>query len=158
MPKGTLISSAEADDGVIDFKLDLPHSVYKITEEKAPSDYFENDDEYVIDLSYTNSDIRILTAELAIFDKRLPHFAKVMMKVKPAFKNKSKSNYITEDNGKGGYSVLLISDGATLGEETTFNMWFCLYASSILLLLGSFITTVILIKRRKAIKERKKYE
>lgn len=158
VPKGTLISSAEADDGIIDFKLDLPHSVYKITEEKAPSDYFENDEEYVIDLSYNDSNIRILTAELAIFDKRLPHFAKVMMKVKPAFKNKSKSNYITEDNGKGGYSVLLISDGATLGEETTFNMWFCLYASSILLLLGSFITTVILIKRRKAIKERKKYE
>ena len=68
------------------------------------------------------------------------------------------SSDFTEDNCKGGYSVLLISDGATLGEETTFNMWFCLYASSILLLLGSFITTVILIKRRKAIKERKKYE
>ena len=154
-PKGTLISQTEAKEGKVDFGLDLPHAVYKITEEKAPSDYYENDEEYAIDLSYTDSTIKNLTAELSIYDTRLPHFAKVMMKVKPAFKSKSKSNYITEDNGEGGYSILLISDGTTLPVSTTSNMWFCLFASSILLLAGSFITMFILIKRKR---ERRKYE
>ena len=148
-PKGTLISKTEAVGGVIDFALDLPHSVYKITEEKAPADYYENDEEYVIDLSYTDSAVKNLTADLSIFDTRLPHFAKVMMRVKPAFKSKSKSNYITEDYGEGGYSVLLISDGPTLPVGATFNMWFCIFASSILLLAGSFLTIFVLIKKRK---------
>ena len=148
-PKGTLISETEAVDGVVDFALDLPHSVYKITEEKAPADYHENDEEYEIDLSYTDSTVKNLTADLSIFDTRLPHFAKVMMKVKPAFKSKSKSNYITEDYGEGGYSVLLISDGPTLPVGATFNMWFCIFASSILLLAGSILTIFVLIKKRK---------
>ena len=157
--KGTLISYTEAKDGKVDFGLDLPHSVYIITEEKAPSDYFENDEEYVIDLSYTDSTVKNLTADLNIFDTRLPHFAKVMMKVKPVFKSKSKSNYITEDNGEGGYSVLLISDGEILPATATANTWLCLFASSILLLAGGFLTMFILIKRQKTIKrERKKYE
>ena len=155
VPKGTLISQTEAKEGRVDFNLDLPHAVYKITEEKAPSDYYENDEEYAIDLSYTDSTIKNFTADLSIYDTRLPHFAKVMMKVKPAFKSKSNSNYITEDNGEGGYSILLISDGTTLPVSTTSNMWFCLFASSILLLAGSFITMFILIKRKR---ERRKYE
>ena len=155
VPKGTLISQTEAKEGRVDFNLDLPHAVYKITEEKAPSDYYENDEEYAIDLSYTDSTIKNFNADLSIYDTRLPHFAKVMMKVKPAFKSKSNSNYITEDNGEGGYSILLISDGTTLPVSTTSNMWFCLFASSILLLAGSFITMFILIKRKR---ERRKYE
>ena len=154
-PKGTLISQTEAVDGTVDFGLDLPHSVYKITEEKAPADYYENDEEYEVDFSYTDSTINNLNAELNIYDKRLPHFAKVMMRVKPAFKSKSKSNYITEDNGEGGYSIILYSDGPTLPVSTASNMWFCLFASSMLLLAGSFITMVILIKRKR---ERRKYE
>ena len=148
-PKGTLISDTEAVNGKIDFALDLPHAVYKITEEKAPADYFENDEEYEIDLSYTDSTVNNLTADLNIFDTRLPHFAKVMMKVKPAFKSKSKSNYITEDYGEDGYSVLLISDGPALPVSSTSNMWFCIFASSILLLAGSFLTLFVLIKKRK---------
>ena len=155
VPKGTLIFQTEAKEGRVDFNLDLPHAVYKITEEKAPSDYYENDEEYAIDLSYTDSTIKNFNADLSIYDTRLPHFAKVMMKVKPAFKSKSNSNYITEDNGEGGYSILLISDGTTLPVSTTSNMWFCLFASSILLLAGSFITMFILIKRKR---ERRKYE
>ena len=158
VPKGMLISQTEAVDGAVNFGLDLPHAIYKITEEKAPADYYENDEEYAVDLSYSDSTIKNLNAELNIFDKRLPHFAKVMMRVKPAFKSKSKSNYITEDNGEGGYSILLISEEPTLPVSSTSNMWFCLFASSILLLAGSFITMIILIKRRKAVKERKKYE
>ena len=158
VPKGTLISQTEAVDGAVNFGLDLPHAIYKITEEKAPADYYENDEEYAVDLSYSDSTIKNLNAELNIFDKRLPHFAKVMMRVKPAFKSKSKSNYITEDNGEGGYSILLISEEPTLPVSSTSNMWFCLFASSILLLAGSLITMIILIKRRKAVKERKKYE
>ena len=148
-PKGTLISQTEAVDGTVDFGLDLPHSVYKITEEKAPADYYENDEEYEVDFSYTDSTINNLNAELNIYDKRLPHFAKVMMRVKPAFKSKGKSNYITEDNGEGGYSIILYSDGPTLPVSTASNMWFCLFASSMLLLAGSFITMVILIKRKR---------
>ena len=148
-PKGTLISQTEAVDGVIDFTPDLPHSVYKITEEKAPADYYENGEEYEIDLSYTDSAVRNLTADLSIFDTRLPHFAKVMMKVKPAFKSKSKSNYITEDYGEDGYSILLISDGSALPVSSPSNMWFCIFASSILLLAGSFLTMFVLIKKRK---------
>ena len=147
--KGTLISFAEAVDGAIDFGCDLPHSKYKITEENAPADYYENDEEYEIDLNYSDSGIKNLTADLSIADKRLPHFAKVMMKVKPAFKSKSKSNYITEDYGEDGYSVLLISDGPTLPVSSSPNMWFCIFASSILLLAGGFLTMFIFIKRRK---------
>ena len=159
LQKGTLISSAQAIDGAVDFGLDLPHSAYKITEERAPYDYNENDEEYEIDLNYTDSSVNNLTADLSIFDKRLPHFAKVMMKVKPAFKSKSKSNYITEDNGENGYSILLVSDGCTMPVSTTPNMWLCLFASSILIFAGSFITMVLLIKKRKAVKrERIKYE
>ena len=153
VPKGTLISQTEAVDGVIDFALDLPHAVYKITEEKAPADYYENDEEYEIDLSYTDSAVKNLAADLNIFDSRLPHFAKVMMRVKPAFKSKSKSNYITEDYGEDGYSVLLISDGPALPVSSTSNMWFCIFASSILLLAGSFLTVFVFIKR-----ERRKHE
>ena len=149
VPKGTLISQAEAFDGEVDFGLDLPHSVYKITEEKAPADYYENDEEYEIDLSYTDSAIKNLTADLSIFDTRLPHFAKVMMKVKPAFKSKSKSNYITEDYGENGYSVLLISDSSALPVSSASNMWFCIFASSILLIAGSLLTMFVLIKKRK---------
>ena len=160
MPKGTIISSAEAKAGVIDFGLDLPHSVYKITEEKAPSDYYENNTEYEIDLSYTDPTNNNQTADLSIFDTRLAHFAKVMMRIKPVFKSKSKSNYITEDNGENGYSILLVSDGSALPVSTAYNTWFCLFVSSILLVAGSLLTVFYLIKRRKVMKEkeRSRYE
>ena len=160
VPKGTIISSAEAKAGVIDFGPDLPHSVYKITEEKAPSDYYENNTEYEIDLSYTDPTINNQTADLSIFDTRLAHFAKVMMRIKPVFKSKSKSNYITEDNGENGYSILLVSDGSALPVSTAYNTWFCLFVSSILLVAGSLLTVFYLIKRRKVMKEkeRSRYE
>ena len=147
--KGTKIATAEAKEGVIEFGLDLPHSLYIVQESEPPVDYYKNDKEYEIDLSYSDSTLRQLVADLNVFDKRFPHFAKVTMKLSPAFKVKNRNNYITEDNGEDGYSILLISDGSSLPVRDSLNLWMYLLFGSAALMVGGIVVTVIFYRRKK---------
>ena len=50
--KDTAIATAQAEEGVIDFGIDLPHGLYYICETIAVEGYQKDDTRYEIDLSY----------------------------------------------------------------------------------------------------------
>lgn len=154
LKKGDLIKSAEAKDGVVDFGLDLPHSFYTVKEDVPPTDYYKNEDAYDIDLSYTDSTLKQLVADFNIFDKRLPHYAKVSFVLKSVNAKKSRNNYITEDNGESGYSILLISDGTGASVRTSLNIWFYALIASIFFMVGGIVTTVIYFRKKVKAKRR----
>lgn len=154
LKKGDLIKSAEAKDGVIEFGLDLPHSLYTVKEDVPPTDYYKNEDAYDIDLSYTDSTLKQIVADFNIFDKRLPHYAKVSFVLKSVNAKKSRNNYITEDNGESGYSVLLISDGTGASVRTSLNVWFYALIASIFFMVGGIVTTAIYVTKKVKAKRR----
>ena len=106
--KDTKIASAKAEDGIVDFGLDLPHGEYYIRESEGIHDHYENNEIYAVDGSYGNQEIGNLGIDLVIYNDKQPGLGRLMFKVAGASFEKKKNNYITGDTmGSTGYSVLI---------------------------------------------------
>ncbi|MBR3040538.1 MAG: hypothetical protein IKI20_07810 [Lachnospiraceae bacterium] len=110
--KDTAIATAQAEEGVIDFGIDLPHGLYYICETIAVEGYQKDDTRYEIDLSYGQD---VSGVECIIENKEIPPVPPTPPTpptpepTEPEGKvlGVKKTNYVTEDNDKGTMSVLI---------------------------------------------------
>ena len=155
VPANTELGSVAAKNGLIDFGLDLPFAKYKVIETSAPNDYEKNSTEYNLDIAYTDPTIKVLTCDFTIYNKRVPHFAKVTMVLGATKTKGGRNNYVTEDNGEDGYSILLVSDGSIPSQEEMFNTGFALFIGASIWLLAGITIAVYSIRKKHRAKIRK---
>lgn len=106
VPADTLLAKAASKEGNIAFDLDLPHGVYVVKETEGIPGYLLNGSAYEIQALYETVPKEGIRCTILNSKKPEEHPAP-----EPENPTKvlgtSKNNYVTEDEGKGGYSVLI---------------------------------------------------
>ena len=147
--KGTKIASAGAKDGKIDFGLDLPHGKYYVKESGGISGYYQTNDTYHLDGSYTSQDIELLAIECTITNNKIPELGRLVLKMGNKFFQKGENNYVTGDvDGTTGYSVL-IGEKKDLVRSRRLGAWSVYGTMGLVAVLLAGISMVIIGKRKK---------
>lgn len=106
VPKDELLAKTEAKDGEVKFELDLPHGEYYVRELEAVPGYRKSNEIYELNAVYgqiPEDGIKATIYNTRIVEETPPTIPETPKKVLSAKKN----NYITEDEGGNGYSVLI---------------------------------------------------
>jgi len=147
--KDTLLASAEAKDGKVDFGLDLPHGKYYAKESASIGGYYKTDKIYHLDGTYTSQDIELLAIDCTINNEKIPELGRLVLKMGNKFFQRGENNYITGDvEGTTGYSVL-IGEKNDITKSRTLAGWTIYGGMGLAALILAGIAMLIIGKRRK---------